>query len=294
MKAQRMNSKRGQCWICKSRTDLTDEHKIPSAIYRRRNFSKNSDPIRVIPHQNLEDKYSKHVQGPRSQELCFRKIICSCCNNDRTSKSDNSFVDAFNYIENNKERIANECVIDWELCYGKDWGGRLRSFIQWLAKHAGCVMVENGIQISEDIRNYILGNATNKTLGYSVVIKIRSVEILEPYTYFSEPCSLYCSEESKAIGLFDGVAGWISLGNVTFRYFVCPHLDGRKFMEMKKKHKVLRIDSPDQFSIDTSKSVESNAISILRYLERYPFKKGQTEWKDAFVSEMINSAIFFS
>lgn len=141
------------CWICRSSSADSREHRFKSADVRRAYgagpYSGQSRPLRVI------DGTEHDICGPRSHELTFAKSMCATCNNARTSTADAAYDTLVTFVESHQNTVLAVGEIDFEDVYGDSWEPGATSLMRYFAKHIGCRLVEAEIPVPEPLRRFV-------------------------------------------------------------------------------------------------------------------------------------------
>lgn len=140
------------CWWCGARAD-SREHKI-----------KKSDLVREFgagpykePLLSSRDGVDRFVQGPDSKIVKFRATMCSKCNNERSQPFDNDYDQFAAFVHSRERHILASRLIDLRAVYGSDWEGGRGGLLRYVAKHAGCRLAENGVDVPASICRYLDG-----------------------------------------------------------------------------------------------------------------------------------------
>lgn len=144
---------RGLCWWCGNRAADSREHKL-----------KRSDLIRQFgagPYPELvsqKEAKLRHVQGPNSVLAKFRQTMCAKCNNERSQPFDLAYDKFTTYLHARERHVLASRSVDLRAVYGRDeWEHGRDGLLRYMAKHVGCRLAENGIEVPETIRHYLDG-----------------------------------------------------------------------------------------------------------------------------------------
>jgi hypothetical protein len=99
--------------------------------------------------------------------------MCSKCNNER-SQSFDRFYDGFaEYLHERERHILASRSLDLRAIYGADWEAGREGLLRYLAKHIGCRLAENAIEIPGSIRSFLDGGCQPRH-ELAIEIEIRS------------------------------------------------------------------------------------------------------------------------
>ena len=143
----------GLCWWCGIHAADSREHKL-----------KRSDLVRQFgpgPYPELvsqrEDKL-RNVQGPNSVLAKFGQTMCAKCNNERSQPFDLAYDKFTAYLHERERHVHASRSVDLRAVYGHDkWECGRNGLLRYMAKHVGCRLAENGIEVPEPIREYLDG-----------------------------------------------------------------------------------------------------------------------------------------
>lgn len=140
------------CWWCGERAD-SREHKIKKSDLVRE-FG--SGPYKE-PLVSSRDGVDRFVQGPDSKIVKFKPTLCAKCNNERSQSYDRSYDQFVAFVHDRERHILASRSIDLRVIYGPDWEDGRDDFFRYIAKHAGCRLAENEVDVPESIRLYLEG-----------------------------------------------------------------------------------------------------------------------------------------
>ncbi len=142
----------GLCWWCQLAKADSREHK-----------AKRTDLVRQFgpgPYKDLisaRDDKARPVQGPNSSLVKFKATMCSTCNNRRSQPFDEAYEQFTAYLSDHERAVLSSRAIDLRAVYGCDWKSGRDGLLRYMAKHAGCRLAENGIEVPVSIRDYLDG-----------------------------------------------------------------------------------------------------------------------------------------
>ena len=164
------------CWWCGNKAD-SGEHKYKKSDILRefgRGAYKGKDEIaRVI------DGQSRKVQGPKSDELKFKKNICQKCNNQRSQEFDICYGQFTNYIKDNENEIIKTKRFVFSEIYGKEWGESKNNLLRYYTKHICCRLAESNILIRDEIIEFLNGNSKLFFINFHMQIRQDIVAMIE-------------------------------------------------------------------------------------------------------------------
>lgn len=140
------------CWWCRKAPADSREHKL-----------KRSDLVRQFgtgPYPELlseRDGRTRHVQGPNSNLAKFKRSMCARCNNERSQPFDLAYDKFTGYIHEHERHVLVSRSVDLRSIYGDDWKSGRDGLLRYMAKHVGCRLAENVIEVPMSIRGYLVG-----------------------------------------------------------------------------------------------------------------------------------------
>jgi hypothetical protein len=142
----------GTCWWCRAAPADSREHKL-----------KRSDLVRQFgagPYPELVSEREgqlRRVQGPNSTLAKFRRSMCAKCNNERSQPFDNAYDSFTAYLHDHERHVLASRSVDLRAIYGEDWKVGRDGLLRYMAKHIGCRLAENDIEVPMSIRGYLQG-----------------------------------------------------------------------------------------------------------------------------------------
>ena len=110
-------------------------------------------PLGPGPYPELsshKDGGDRFIQGPDSVVVKFKPTLCSDCNNRRSQPHDLAYDRFADYVRGHDRHILSSRAIDLRAVYGRDrWEDGRDDMLRFFAKHAGCRLAENGIEVPE-------------------------------------------------------------------------------------------------------------------------------------------------
>lgn len=140
------------CWWCRKAPADSREHKL-----------KRSDLVRQFetgPYPGLvseRDGRTRHVQGPPATLRSSRRSLCARCNNERSQPFDLAYDMFTGYLHEHERHVLASRSVDLRSVYGDDWKSGRDSLLRYMAKHVGCRLAENAIEVPTSIRGYLVG-----------------------------------------------------------------------------------------------------------------------------------------
>jgi hypothetical protein len=143
----------GLCWWCQDRPADSREHKL-----------KRSDLVRQFgpgPYNkelaSTREGRVRDMQGPNSRLAKFKATMCAKCNNERSQPFDLAYDQFTTYIHDNERHVLASRSVDLRAVYGSDWEAGRDGLLRFMAKHIGCRLAENEVEVPEPIRLYLDG-----------------------------------------------------------------------------------------------------------------------------------------
>lgn len=142
----------GLCWWCESAVADSREHKL-----------KRTDLVRQFgrsPYKELisaRDGRSRNIQGPNSALAKFKATMCEKCNNQRSQPFDLAYDQFTSYIHENEKHVLASRSVDLRAVYEGNWQAGRDGLLRFMAKHVGCRLAENDIEVPMSIRRYLDG-----------------------------------------------------------------------------------------------------------------------------------------
>jgi len=97
------------------------------------------------------------MQGPNSTLAKFKATMCAKCNNQRSQPFDLAYDQFTSYIHEHERHVLSSRSVDLRAVYGKDWGLGRDGLLRYMAKHVGCRLAENNVEVPPSIRSYLDG-----------------------------------------------------------------------------------------------------------------------------------------
>jgi hypothetical protein len=142
----------GACWWCRIEPADSREHKL-----------KRTDLVRQFgpgPYRELtstrEDR-TRTVQGPNSVLVKFKPTMCAKCNNEHSQPLDRAYDQFTAYLHERERHVLASRSVDLRAVYGRDWKTGRDGLLRYMAKHVGCRLAENDIELPDSIRRYLNG-----------------------------------------------------------------------------------------------------------------------------------------
>lgn len=142
----------GTCWWCGSAPADSREHKL-----------KRSDLVRQFgagPYTGLvsaREGKNRIIQGPNSVLAKFQATMCAKCNNQRSQPFDLAYDEFMGYLQENESHVLASRSVDLRAVYGRGWKSGRDGLLQYMAKHVGCRLAENEVEVPASIRHYLDG-----------------------------------------------------------------------------------------------------------------------------------------
>ncbi|MGH2957135.1 MAG: hypothetical protein ACRDL6_09090 [Solirubrobacterales bacterium] len=142
----------GTCWWCRTAPGDSREHKL-----------KRSDLVRQFgpgPYRELVSARGgriRTVQGPKSVLAKFKPTMCAKCNNERSQAFDLAYDRFTSYIDEHERHLLASRSVDLRAVYGRDWEPGRDGLLRYMAKHVGCRLAENDVEVPDSICRYLDG-----------------------------------------------------------------------------------------------------------------------------------------
>lgn len=140
------------CWWCRAAPADSREQKL-----------KRSDLVRQFgtgPYEELvsaRERKLRNVQGPNSALAKFKPTMCAKCNNERSQPFDLAYDRFTSYLHERERHVLSSRSVDLRAVYGSDWEPGRDGLLRYMAKHVGCRLADNSIEVPESIRRYLDG-----------------------------------------------------------------------------------------------------------------------------------------
>lgn len=100
---------------------------------------------------------SRNVQGPNSVLAKFKATMCAKCNNERSQPFDLACAQFTAYIHEHERHILATRSVDLGAVYGRHWQPGRDGLLRYMAKHVGCRLADNDVEVPVSIRRYLDG-----------------------------------------------------------------------------------------------------------------------------------------
>jgi hypothetical protein len=97
------------------------------------------------------------MQGPNSNLAKFRRSMCARCNNERSQPFDIAYDGFTAYLHDHERHVLASRSVDLRAVYGEDWKAGRDGLLRYMAKHIGCRLAENELEVPISIRGYLQG-----------------------------------------------------------------------------------------------------------------------------------------
>jgi hypothetical protein len=135
------------CWMCGGVAD-SGEH-IFKARALRRIFNRDGYAPNDLPFYFHEEGHER-IRGPKSGRMKYSNLICTRCNNDRTSNFDRAYdrlSDSFATQQNNYAMTE----IDFREVFDKNHGRSIDALRRYGAKALGCRLLASGCRLPANL-----------------------------------------------------------------------------------------------------------------------------------------------
>lgn len=156
-----MNSKE-KCFICGNIAD-SKEHSIKrtdiKSLFGKEKSFKGEDALCLVSKDKILP-----IQGVNSNYIKFN-VLCRNCNNTKTQPFDKAYEKFITYIENNKENILKEQIIDLSMVY-HNWEVEQVNLYKYLIKSFCCRLS----YFKHPIPEYMIDILNEKSMETELVI----------------------------------------------------------------------------------------------------------------------------
>ena len=136
------------CWICRKNEANSREHKFKASILKKA-YGKKFENVFSTDNQRVpNNKYNDKI-------LKFEKNICNVCNESLTRDSDDAFDLFYEYFNNSYSKIVEEKFFDYKSIFGENWSEQKINFYRFIAKHAGCKIIDSNYNRIEDLADFV-------------------------------------------------------------------------------------------------------------------------------------------
>lgn len=149
------SSQEGACWWCGG-SDMSREHKHKKSQLKRYWVPGGLDLVRP-------DERIHRIQGPDSQVVKFKKVLCKKCNNARSKPFDEACDEFSDYLDANVARMNRALSIDWQAVFGRSWVDKSRSLGGYYVKNFGCWMADGGFKPPQVFASFLDGGDLHDT-----------------------------------------------------------------------------------------------------------------------------------
>ena len=99
----------------------------------------------------------RNIQGPNSILAKFRATMCARCNNQRSQPFDLAYDQFTAYVHAQETHVLASRSVDLRAVYGESWELGRDGLLHYMAKHVGCRLAENEVEVPASIRRYLDG-----------------------------------------------------------------------------------------------------------------------------------------
>lgn len=128
------------------------EH-IVKARALRRIFNQDGYAPNNLPF-HFHKKGHERIPGPKSKRMKYSNVICTACNNDRTSDFDRAYDRLSDWFAIQQANYAMG-EMDFREVFGKGYVGSIDALRRYCAKALGCRIVANGYRLPTNFPNPI-------------------------------------------------------------------------------------------------------------------------------------------
>ncbi len=125
----------GKCWICGAVTD-SNEHAFKKSDIEE-SFGKPPYNKETAPRYIIGGNKERIVQGPKSQLLTYKKVLCKYCNNTRTRPFDLAYQAFVSYLWRNEQEILQSKKLDLAEIFGEDGYAQSLDLFRYFMKSVG-------------------------------------------------------------------------------------------------------------------------------------------------------------
>jgi hypothetical protein len=131
------------CWMCGEVAD-SGEH-IFKARALRRIFDRGGYAPNDLPFYFDEEGHGR-IRGPKSRRMKYPNLICTPCNNDRTSNFDRTYDRLSDWFARQQNNYGIT-KIDFRDVFGEDSTASIDALRRYCAKALGCRLLANGYRL---------------------------------------------------------------------------------------------------------------------------------------------------
>ena len=85
--------------------------------------------------------------GPNSKVVKFEKTLCARCNNQRSQPFDLAYDTFIKHVQEHEHKVVRNGRVDLREVYGEAWEDGSKDLRRYFAKHVGCRLAHDGIEI---------------------------------------------------------------------------------------------------------------------------------------------------
>lgn len=135
------------CWMCGGTAD-SGEH-IFKARALRRIFNRDGYAPNDLPFYFDEEGHER-IRGPKSKRMKYPNLICTPCNNDRTSDFDRAYDRLSDWFATQQNNYAMT-ELDFREVFGKDYIASIDALRRYCAKALGCRLLSSGYRLPANL-----------------------------------------------------------------------------------------------------------------------------------------------
>lgn len=135
------------CWMCGGVAD-SGEHIIKARALRRI-FDQDGYAPDDLPFHFDEEGYQR-IRGPKSKRMKYPNLICTPCNNDRTSDFDRAYDRLSDWFAAQQSNYAMR-EMDFREVFGSNYIGSIDAVRRYCAKALGCRLLASGYRLPTNL-----------------------------------------------------------------------------------------------------------------------------------------------
>ncbi len=139
------------CWICRTRTATTREHRIKRSdltrFYKAKNFAGDARPY------HFRGEKISRLQSHDAEAVKYDKNLCEECNSAKSQPFDRAYEQFVDWMLGNEDEIFASHAVDFPSVYGsRDFEVQQLNLFKYFAKCFGCRLDEAQRAVPDDVR----------------------------------------------------------------------------------------------------------------------------------------------
>ncbi len=165
-----------RCWICGAPA-TTGEHKIKRSDLQRvhgRGAQFQSARLNYL----RSDGSVVPLQGPNSDHVKYRDVLCGPCNSAWTQPFDRAYDEFVAFVEGNSVQLLSRRQLDFEAIYEEDWRQKQADLFKYFVKAFGCRIADSGQPVPSDLKGIFSDRYPD--LPFAICFAVDEDEIIRP------------------------------------------------------------------------------------------------------------------